>query len=118
MECGNGIAEIEGEIFFFSPSYFGNAIAKITFLFRTNFDLSFATLWESHIADSFKLDSEAREVERFTVTRSPNGSDCWEVCDCERAMMGPWAMVAHGGTQIAEVARLIVGVVDGCQTEI
>ena len=54
------------------------------------------------------------------MTRSPNGSDGWEVCDCERAMMGPWAMVAHVGTQIAEVARLIVGVVDidGCQIEI
>ena len=92
-----------GNFFFFFPSYFGNAIAKITFLFRTNFDLSVATLWESHIADSFKLDSEAHEVEGFTVTRSPSGSGGWEVCDCERAMMEPWAMVAHGGTQIAGV---------------
>ena len=57
-------------------------------------------------------------LKAFTVTRSPSGCGGWEVCDCERAMMGPWAMVAHGGTQIAEVARLIVGVVDGCQIEI
>ena len=52
------------------------------------------------------------------MTRSPSGSGGWEVCDCERAMMGPWAMVAHGGTQIAKVARSIVGVIDGCQIEI
>ena len=52
------------------------------------------------------------------MTRSPSGSGGWEVCDYERAMMGPWAMVAHGGTQIAKVARSIVGVIDGCQIEI
>ena len=76
--------------------------------------LSITTLWESHIANSFKLASVACEVEGFTVMRSPSVSGGWEVCDCERAMMGPRAMIAHDGTQIAKVVRLIVGVIDGC----
>ena len=76
--------------------------------------LSITTLWESHIANSFKLASVACEVEGFTVMRSPSVSGGWEVCDCERAMMGPRAMIAHDGTQIAKVARLIVVVIDGC----
>ena len=46
--------------------------------------------------------------------RSPSVSGGWEVYDCERAMMGPRAMIAHDGTQIAKVVRLIVGVIDGC----
>lgn len=44
--------------------------------------LSITTLWESHIADSFKLASAAYEVEGFAVMRSPSASGGWD--------LGPW----------------------------